>query len=52
MPLFVTAAAPGAVLIRLVAGTSLMFPARLAGLAARAGGVGAIGAIRATFWAP
>ena len=51
MPLFVTAAAPGAVLIRLVAGTSLMFPARLAGLAARAGGVGvAIGAIRATFW--
>jgi hypothetical protein len=51
MPLLVTAAAPGTVLIRLVAGTSLMFPALLAGLAARTGGVGvAIGAIRVTFW--
>jgi vacuolar iron transporter family protein len=51
MPLLVTAAAPGTVLIRLVAGTSLMFPALLGGLAARAGGAGvAIGAIRVTFW--
>jgi VIT1/CCC1 family predicted Fe2+/Mn2+ transporter len=51
MPLLVTAAAPGAVLIPLVAGTSLMFLALLGGLAARVGGAGvAIGAIRVTFW--
>ena len=51
MPLFVTAAASGTVLIRLVAGTSLIFPALLAGLAARAGGAGvAIDVIRVTFW--
>jgi VIT1/CCC1 family predicted Fe2+/Mn2+ transporter len=51
MPLLVTAAAPGAGLIPLVAGTSLMFLALLGGLAARVGGAGvAIGAIRVTFW--
>ena len=51
MPLLVTAAAPGAGLIPVVAGTSLMFLALLGGLAARAGGAGvAIGAIRVTFW--
>jgi VIT1/CCC1 family predicted Fe2+/Mn2+ transporter len=51
MPLLVTAAAPGAVLIPLVAGTSLMFLALLGGLAARVGGAGvAIGAKRVTFW--
>jgi VIT1/CCC1 family predicted Fe2+/Mn2+ transporter len=51
MPLLVTAAARGAGLIPLVAGTSLMFLALLGGLAARVGGAGvAIGAIRVTFW--
>jgi hypothetical protein len=51
MPLLVTAAAPRAGLIPLVALTSLMFLALLGGLAARVGGAGvAIGAIRVTFW--
>jgi vacuolar iron transporter family protein len=51
MPLLVTAAAPGAVLIPLVSGTSLLFLALLGGAAARAGGAGVIvGAIRVTFW--
>jgi len=51
MPLLVTAAAPGAGLIPIVAGTSLMFLALLGGLAARVGGAGvAIGAMRVTFW--
>ena len=51
MPLLVTAAAPGAGLIPIVSGTSLMFLALLGGLAARVGGAGvAIGAIRVTFW--
>jgi VIT1/CCC1 family predicted Fe2+/Mn2+ transporter len=51
LPLLVTAIAPGAVLIPVVAGTSLLFLALLGGLAARAGGAGAIvGAIRVTFW--
>jgi VIT1/CCC1 family predicted Fe2+/Mn2+ transporter len=51
MPLAVTAIAPGAGLIPLVAGTSLLFLALLGGLAARAGGAGvAMGAIRVTFW--
>jgi vacuolar iron transporter family protein len=51
MPLLVTAAAPRAGLIPIVAGTSLMFLALLGGLAARVGGAGvAIGAIRVTFW--
>ena len=51
MPLLVAAAVPAAVLIPLVAGTSLMFLALLGGLAARVGGAGvAIGAIRLTFW--
>jgi vacuolar iron transporter family protein len=51
MPLLVTAMAPVAGLIPLVAGTSLVFLALLGGLAARAGGAGvAVGAIRVTFW--
>ena len=40
MPLLVTALAPAAILIPLVAGTSLLFLALLGGLAARAGGAG------------
>jgi vacuolar iron transporter family protein len=51
MPLVVTALAPEAWLIPLVAGTSLVFLALLGGLAARAGGAGVTaGAIRVTFW--
>jgi VIT1/CCC1 family predicted Fe2+/Mn2+ transporter len=51
MPLAITAIAPVASLIPLVAGTSLLFLALLGGLAARAGGAGvALGAIRVTFW--
>jgi VIT1/CCC1 family predicted Fe2+/Mn2+ transporter len=51
MPILVTAIAPAAVLIPLVAGTSLVFLAVLGGLAARAGGAGvATGAMRVTFW--
>lgn len=51
MPLAVTAIAPGAGLIPLVAGTSLLFLALLGGLAARAGGAGVtLGAMRVTFW--
>jgi VIT1/CCC1 family predicted Fe2+/Mn2+ transporter len=51
MPLLITAIAPAASLIPLVAGTSLVFLALLGGLAARAGGAGvAVGAIRVTFW--
>ena len=51
MPLAVTAIAPNAGLIPLVAGTSLLFLALLGGLAARAGGAGvALGAVRVTFW--
>jgi VIT1/CCC1 family predicted Fe2+/Mn2+ transporter len=51
MPLLVTAIAPRAGLIPLVAGTSLLFLALLGGLAARAGGAGVtLGAIRVTFW--
>jgi VIT1/CCC1 family predicted Fe2+/Mn2+ transporter len=51
MPLAVTAIAPPAGLISLVAATSLLFLALLGGLAARAGGAGvALGAIRVTFW--
>lgn len=51
MPLAVTAIAPQAGLIPIVAGTSLLFLAALGGLAARAGGAGMIpGAIRVTFW--
>jgi VIT1/CCC1 family predicted Fe2+/Mn2+ transporter len=51
MPLLVTALVPGARLISLVSGTSLLFLALLGGLAARAGGAGvAVGAIRVTFW--
>lgn len=51
MPLLVTAIAPAAGLIPLVAGTSLVFLALLGGLAAYAGGAGVkVGAIRVTFW--
>jgi len=51
MPLAVTAIAPDAGLIPLVAGGSLIFLALLGGLAARAGGAGvALGAMRVTFW--
>src|SRR6202162_5994839 len=51
MPLLVTAMAPAAGLISLVAGTSLVFLALLGGLAARAGGARVtMGAIRVTFW--
>ena len=51
MPLAVTAIAPDAGLIPLVAGTSLLFLALLGGLAARAGGARVMpGAIRVTFW--
>lgn len=51
MPILVTALAPQAGLIPLVAGTSLVFLALLGGLAARVGGAGvASGAIRVTFW--
>jgi VIT1/CCC1 family predicted Fe2+/Mn2+ transporter len=51
MPLAVTAIAPAAGLIPLVATTSLLFLALLGGLAARAGGAGvSLGAARVTFW--
>jgi VIT1/CCC1 family predicted Fe2+/Mn2+ transporter len=51
MPLLVTAISPTAMLIPLVAGTSLVFLAALGGLAAHAGGAGVtMGAMRVTFW--
>ena len=51
LPLAVTALAPEAVLIPLVAGTSLAFLALLGAVAARAGGASALpGAWRVTFW--
>ncbi|MBC8007868.1 MAG: VIT family protein [Prolixibacteraceae bacterium] len=51
MPLLVTAMAPEASLIPLVAGASLVFLAILGALAARAGGAGlAHGALRVAFW--
>jgi VIT1/CCC1 family predicted Fe2+/Mn2+ transporter len=51
MPLLVTAVAPEAVLIPIVAGTSLVFLTLLGALAARAGGAGVmVGAIRVAFW--
>jgi VIT1/CCC1 family predicted Fe2+/Mn2+ transporter len=51
MPLLVTVIAPGAGLIPLVSGTSLISLALLGGVAARAGGARVIvGAIRVTFW--
>ena len=51
MPLLVTAVAPGAGLMPLVAVASLMFLALLGALAARAGGAGmAVGAMRVAFW--
>jgi len=51
MPLVVTAIAPAAGLIPIVAGSSLLFLALLGGLAAHAGGAGVlVGAMRVTFW--
>ena len=51
LPLAVTAVAPGASLVVLVAATSLLFLALLGGVAARGGGAGiATGAIRVSFW--
>jgi VIT1/CCC1 family predicted Fe2+/Mn2+ transporter len=51
MPLFVTAIAPGAGLIPLVAGSSLAVLALLGALSARVGGAGMMaGALRVTFW--
>jgi len=51
LPLLVTAVAPDASLIPLVAGTSLVFLALLGALAARVGGAGVgLGALRVTFW--
>jgi VIT1/CCC1 family predicted Fe2+/Mn2+ transporter len=51
MPLLVTVLGPRAVLIPLVAGTSLLFLALLGGLAAWAGGASVlVGATRVTFW--
>jgi len=51
MPLAVTAIAPDAGLIPLVAASSLLFLAMLGALAARVGGAGvAVGAMRVTFW--
>ncbi len=51
MPLLIAVLAPTAVLIPLIAGTSLVFLALLGGLAARVGGAGvSIGAMRVTFW--
>jgi VIT1/CCC1 family predicted Fe2+/Mn2+ transporter len=51
MPLLVASMASRAMVIPLVAGSSLMFLALLAGLAAHAGGAGVlVGALRVTFW--
>jgi VIT1/CCC1 family predicted Fe2+/Mn2+ transporter len=51
MPLAVAIMAPDAILIRLVAGSSLLFLALLGGLAAHAGGASVgLGAMRVTFW--
>jgi VIT1/CCC1 family predicted Fe2+/Mn2+ transporter len=51
MPLVVTVLAPGANLIFVVSGTSLLFLASLGALAARAGGASVtIGAVRVTCW--
>lgn len=51
LPLVVTAIVPGANLIPVVSGTSLLFLALLGALAARVGGAGvAVGALRVTFW--
>ncbi len=51
LPLAVTAFSPDALLIYLVAGTSLLFLALLGALAARAGGASVLaGAWRVTFW--
>jgi VIT1/CCC1 family predicted Fe2+/Mn2+ transporter len=51
VPVLVTALGPRAILIPLVAGTSLLLLAILGGLAARVGGAGAtMGIIRVTFW--
>lgn len=51
MPLLVVLVAPEAILVPLIAGTSLVFLAVLGGVAARAGGAPATaGALRVSFW--
>jgi len=51
MPLLTVVIAPGALLLPLVAGTSLIFLALLGGVAALAGGASpTAGAVRVTFW--
>jgi len=51
MPLLVATLASPAIVIPIVAGSSLMFLALLGGMAARAGGAGVfVGAFRVTFW--
>jgi VIT1/CCC1 family predicted Fe2+/Mn2+ transporter len=51
LPLLVVALAPAALLIALVAGTSLVFLALLGAAAAQAGGASmAVGAVRVAFW--
>jgi len=51
LPLLVTAMAPRAALIPMVAATSLVFLSLLGRIAARVGGVRIVaGAIRVTFW--
>ena len=51
MPLLTVVVAPGAYLIPVVAGASLVFLALLGGVAALAGGADATpGALRVTFW--
>lgn len=51
MPLLITLIAPQAILIPLVAGTSLLFLVLLGTLAAKTGGAGVIaGALRVAFW--
>ena len=51
LPLLVTALAPEARLLPLVAGTSLVCLALLGGVAARVGGARVtVGALRVTFW--
>jgi VIT1/CCC1 family predicted Fe2+/Mn2+ transporter len=51
LPLLVTALTPGASMIPLVSGTSLVFLALMGGVAARTGGASVpVGAIRVAFW--
>lgn len=51
LPLLITLISPSAILIPLVAGSSLVFLALMGGLAARVGGANMlVGAVRVTFW--